>query len=39
VAASAGWTFSHFTMRQRVGWVNLFGGVGILALELSASLA
>jgi hypothetical protein len=36
LAAFAGWTLSRFTaMPRRVGWVNLLGGVGILALFFS----
>jgi hypothetical protein len=32
LAAFAGWTLSRFTVPRRVGWVNLLGGVDILAL-------
>jgi hypothetical protein len=35
LAAFAGWTLSRFTVPRRVGWVNLLGGVGILALFFS----
>ena len=35
LAAFAGWTLSCFTVPRRVGWVNLLGGVGILALFFS----
>jgi hypothetical protein len=35
LAAFAGWTISCFTVPRRVGWVNLLGGVGILALFFS----
>ena len=35
LAAFAGWTLSRFTMHRCVGWVNLLGGVGILALFFS----
>jgi hypothetical protein len=32
LVAFVSWTLSRFTMPRRVGWVNLLGGVGILAL-------
>jgi hypothetical protein len=35
LAAFAGWTLSRFSVPRRVGWVNLLGGVGILALFFS----
>jgi hypothetical protein len=35
LAAFAGWTLSRFTVPRRVGWVNLLGGEGILALFFS----
>ncbi len=35
LTAFAGWTLSRFTVPRRVGWVNLLGGVGILALFFS----
>lgn len=35
LAAFAGWTLSRFPVPRRVGWFNLFGGVGILALIIS----
>ena len=35
VAAFAGWTLSRFSETRRMGWVNWFGGVGILALFFS----
>ena len=35
LAAFAGWTLSRFTVPRRVRWVNLLGGVGILALFFS----
>jgi hypothetical protein len=35
LAAFAGWTLSCFTVPRCVGWVNLLGGVGILALFFS----
>jgi len=35
LAAFTGWTLSRFTVPRRVGWVNLLGGVGILALFFS----
>lgn len=35
LAAFAGWTLSCLTVPRRVGWVNLLGGVGILALFFS----
>jgi hypothetical protein len=35
LAAFAGWTPSRFTAPWRVGWVNLLGGMGILALFFS----
>jgi hypothetical protein len=35
LAAFAGWTLSGFTVPRRVGWVNLLGEVGILAVFLS----
>jgi hypothetical protein len=38
LAAFAGWTLSCFTVPRRVGWVNLLGGVGILALFFSIYL-
>ena len=34
-AAFAGWTLSCSTVPRRIGWVNLLGGVGILALFFS----
>jgi len=33
--AFAGWTLYSFTAPRRAGWVNLFGGIGILALFFS----
>jgi len=35
LAAFAGWTFSRFTVSRHRGWVNLLGGVGVLALFFS----
>jgi hypothetical protein len=35
LAAFAGWTLYSFTALRRAGWVNLFGGIGILALFFS----
>ena len=35
LAAFAGWTLSRFTVPRCVSWVNLLGGVGILALFFS----
>ena len=35
LAAFAGWTFYSCTAPRRAGWVNLFGGIGILALFFS----
>jgi len=35
LAAFAGWTLFRFTVPRCVGWVNLLGGVGILALFFS----
>jgi hypothetical protein len=35
LAAFAGWTLSQFAVRRRVRWVNLLGGVGVLALFFS----
>jgi len=35
LAAFAGWTLARFTVPRCVGWVNLLGGVGILALFFS----
>jgi hypothetical protein len=35
LAAFASWTFSRFTVPRCVGWVNLLGGLGILALFFS----
>jgi len=35
LGAFAGWTLYSFTAPRRAGWVNLFGGVGILALFFS----
>ena len=35
LAAFASWTLSSFTAPRRAGWVNLFGGMGILALFFS----
>jgi hypothetical protein len=35
LAAFAGWTLSRFTVPRCVDWVNLLGGVGILALFFS----
>jgi hypothetical protein len=35
LAAFAGWTLSPSTVPRRVGWVNLLGGLGILALFFS----
>lgn len=32
LATFVGWTLSRFAVPRRVGWVNLLGGVGILAL-------
>jgi len=36
LAAFARWTISCSTVARRAGWVNWFGGVGILALFFSA---
>jgi len=35
LGAFAGWTLYSFTAPRRAGWVNLFGGIGILALFFS----
>ena len=35
LAAFAGWTLSRFAVPRCVGWFNLLGGVGILALLFS----
>jgi hypothetical protein len=35
LAALAGWTLSRSTVPRHIGWVNLLGGVGILALVFS----
>jgi len=35
LAAFAGWTLSRFTVPRRLAWVNLVGGVGMLALLFS----
>ena len=35
LGAFAGWTLYSFPAPRRAGWVNLFGGVGILALFFS----
>ena len=35
VAAFAGWTLFSSTVHRRMGWVNVLGGVGILALSFS----
>ena len=35
LTAFASWTLSHSAVPRRVGWVNLLGGVGILALFFS----
>ena len=35
LAAFAGWTLSRSTVPWRTGWVNLLGGLGILALFFS----
>lgn len=35
LTAFAGWTLSSLTVPRRVGWVNLLGAVGILALFFS----
>ena len=35
LAAFAGWTLPRFGVPRRVGWVNLLGGAGILALFFS----
>jgi len=35
LAAFAGWTLPRFGVPWRVGWVNLLGGAGILALFFS----
>ena len=35
LGAFAGWTLYTFTAARRAGWVNLFGGIGILALFFS----
>ena len=35
LAVLAAWTLSQFAVPRRVGWVNLLGGMGILALFFS----